>query len=94
VLFTLIGPPAVCFLTTASTYLSRHTPDHLLGRANSAYGMVQAGATLVGMIAGAVLGQQLGIHVTVNLAAFTIALGGVAVLSMPSAQARRRPAGH
>lgn len=94
VLFTLIGPPAVCFLTTASTYLTRHTPDHLLGRANSAYGMVQAGATLIGLVAGAVLGQQFGIHLIVNLAAVTIALGGVAVLSMPSPQAGRWPAGH
>ena len=94
VLFTLIGPPAVCFLTTASTYLTRHTPDYLLGRANSAYGMVQAGATLIGMVAGAVLGQQFGIHLIVNLAAVTIALGGVAVLGMPSPQAGRWPAGH
>jgi MFS family permease len=84
VLFTLIGPPGVCFLTTASTYLARHTPDRLLGRASAAYGMLQAGATLTGMVAGAVLGQQLGIGVTVNLAALTVAASALAALRIPA----------
>jgi MFS family permease len=56
-LFTLIGPPAVCFLVTVDTFIARQTPDRLLGRAGSAYGMAQAAATLVGMLAGSVLGQ-------------------------------------
>jgi len=85
VLFTLIGPPGVCFLATASTYLARHTPDRLLGRASAAYGMLQAGSTLTGMVAGAVLGQQLGIGVTANLAALTVAASAIAALRVPAA---------
>ena len=45
VLFTIVGPPAVCFLVTVDTFIARHTPDHLLGRTSSAYGMAQASAT-------------------------------------------------
>lgn len=83
-LFALIGPPAVCFLATANTYLARHTPDHLLGRTSSAYGTAQAAATLSGMLAGAILGQRIGIGATVNLAAITVVASAVATLRIPS----------
>ncbi len=88
VLFTLIGPPGVCFLTTAGTYLARQTPDELLGRAGAAYGALQAAATLTGMVAGAVLGQRLGIGATVNLAALTVGAAAVAALRIPPAVTR------
>ena len=92
VLFALIGPPAVCFLATAYTYLARHTPDHLLGRASSAYGMLQAAATLVGMLAGALLGQRIGIDATVNLAALTVAAAATATLRIPARDDAECPA--
>ncbi|MFC1403464.1 MULTISPECIES: MFS transporter [Streptacidiphilus] len=82
-LFTLIGPPAVCFLVTVDTSIARQTPDHLLGRVSSAYGMAQAAATLVGMLAGSVLGQQIGIGPTMDLAALTVAASAAAALLMP-----------
>ncbi|WP_051942960.1 MFS transporter [Streptacidiphilus rugosus] len=83
VLFTLIGPPAVCFLVTVDTFIARHTPDHLLGRTSSAYGMAQAAATLVGMLTGAVLGQQIGIGTTMNLAALAVAGSAATALLIP-----------
>jgi MFS family permease len=83
VLFTLIGPPAVCFLVTVDTFVARRTPDHLLGRAGSAYGMAQAGATLVGTLTGAVLGQQIGIVTTMNLAALAVAGSAATALLIP-----------
>jgi MFS family permease len=83
VLFVLIGPPGVCFLVTVTTYLARHTPDALLGRVSSAYGMVQAAATLAGMLGGAVLGQRLGIATTADLAALCVALSAAAALLVP-----------
>ncbi|WP_377273576.1 MFS transporter [Peterkaempfera sp. SMS 1(5)a] len=89
VLFTLIGPPAVCFLVTVDTFIARHTPDHLLGRVSSAYGMAQAAATLIGMLTGAVLGQQIGIGATVNLAALAVAASAATALLIP----RHSPAG-
>jgi MFS family permease len=82
-LFTLIGPPAVCFLVTVDTFLARSTPDHLLGRASSAYGMVQAAATLIGMLAGAALGQQIGIRATMNLAATAVAASAATAFLIP-----------
>lgn len=83
VLFVLIGPPGVCFLVTVDTYLARRTPDALLGRVSSAYGMLQAAATLTGMLAGAALGQQAGIGVTADLAALCVAASAAAVLLIP-----------
>lgn len=82
-LFTLIGPPAVCFLVTVDTFLARSTPDHLLGRVSSAYGMAGAAATLIGMLAGAALGQQIGIGTTMNLAAAAVAASAAAAFLIP-----------
>ncbi|MFL5993506.1 MAG: hypothetical protein ACJ736_04175 [Streptomyces sp.] len=83
VLLVLIGPSGVCFLVTIATYLARHTPDALLGRVRSAYGMVQAAATPAGMLGGAVLGQRLGIATTADLAALCVALSAAAALLVP-----------
>ncbi|WP_405623370.1 MFS transporter [Streptomyces sp. NBC_00076] len=83
VLFVLIGPPGVCFLVTVDTYLARCTPDALLGRVSSAYGMLQAAATLAGMLCGAVLGQRAGISITADLAALCVAIAAVAALRVP-----------
>jgi len=94
VIFTLIGPPGVCFLTTASTYLARRTPDHLLGRATSAYGMLSAAATLTGMLAGSALGQTLGIAVTANLAALAVFASAIAALRIPRPAAAAAPPVH
>jgi predicted MFS family arabinose efflux permease len=85
VLFTLIGPPGVCFLVTVDTYLARHTPDRLMGRASSAYGVLQAAATLAGMVSGAFLGQRAGIPRTADLAALLVAGSAVAALRVPGA---------
>ncbi|MFI1094917.1 MFS transporter [Streptomyces sp. NPDC020917] len=90
-LFVLIGPPAVCFLVTVDTYLTRRTPDALLGRVSSAYGMLQASATLAGMLAGAALGQQAGIGVTADLAALCVAASAGAVLLVPRHGTARGP---
>jgi predicted MFS family arabinose efflux permease len=49
-LFTLIGPPAVCFLVTAATAIARRTPDELQGRVGSVYLALQGAATLAGML--------------------------------------------
>ncbi|MEU9448774.1 MFS transporter [Streptomyces sp. NPDC048277] len=83
VLFVLIGPPGVCFLVAVDTYLARRTPDALLGRVGSAYGMIQAAATLAGMLGGAVLGQQVGIGVTADLAALCVAVSAAVALLIP-----------
>jgi predicted MFS family arabinose efflux permease len=82
-LFTLIGPPAVCFLVTVDTFLARRTPDHLLGRAGSAYGVAQAAATLAGMLAGAVLGQRIGVGATMDLAAGAVFASAVIAFVIP-----------
>ena len=82
-LFALIGPPAVCFLVMVSTFVARSTPDRLLGRVSSFYGMVQAAATLFGMLVGAALGQRFGTGVTIDLAAVTVALAAVVALAVP-----------
>ncbi|WP_433892176.1 hypothetical protein [Streptomyces sp. CA-111067] len=55
-------------------------PQPDTGRAGSAYGVVQAAATLVGMLAGAALGQRIGIGATMNLAA--LAVGGSAATAL------------
>lgn len=73
VLFTLIGPPAVCFLVTAATSIARRTPDELQGRVGSVYLALQGAATLAGMLLSSILGQHLGIVATMNLAAALIA---------------------
>ena len=86
-LFTLIGPPAVCFLVTADTALARRTPDRIQGRVGSVYLAVQGAATLVGMIAGSVLGQRIGVVITMDLAAALIAASAAAALLLPSALA-------
>ncbi|MFD8724824.1 MFS transporter [Streptomyces sp. NPDC059629] len=83
VLFVLIGPPGVSFLVTVDTYLARRTPDALLGRVSSAYGMLQAAATLAGMLGGAALGQQAGIAITADLAALCVAISAATALLTP-----------
>jgi MFS family permease len=83
-LFTLIGPPAVCFLVTADTSITRKTPDRLQGRVGSAYLALQGTATLLGMIVGSVLGQRIGIVTTMDLAAGLIAASATAGLLLPA----------
>ena len=82
-LFALIGPPAVCFLVTVTTFIARATPDGLLGRVSAAFGMVQGAASLAGMVAGSVLGQRLGTGATIDLAAVTVALAAPVALAVP-----------
>lgn len=86
-LFTLIGPPAVCFLVTSDTALTRLTPDRIQGRVGSVFLAGQGAATLVGMIAGSVLGQHIGVVVTMDLASALIAVSAAAALLLPSALA-------
>jgi predicted MFS family arabinose efflux permease len=83
-LFTLIGPPAVCFLVTADTSITRQTPDRMQGRVGSAYLTLQGVATLAGMAAGSVLGQQIGIVTTMDLAAALIAVSAASALLTPA----------
>ncbi|MGW3957614.1 MFS transporter [Streptomyces sp. NPDC004752] len=83
ILFILIGPPGVCFLVTVDTYLARRTPNALLGRVSSAYGVLQAAATLAGMLGGAALGQQAGIGITADLAALSVAIAAAVALLIP-----------
>jgi Na+/melibiose symporter-like transporter len=85
-LFTLIGPPAVCFLVTADTALARRTPDRIQGRVGSVYLAIQGAATLLGMIAGSALGQRIGVVITMDLAAALIAASAGAALLLPPAQ--------
>jgi MFS family permease len=92
-LFTLIGPPAVCFLVTADTSITRNTPDRLQGRVGSAYLALQGTATLLGMIAGSVLGQRIGIVTTMDLAAGLIAASATAALRLPAPDTGLFPAG-
>jgi MFS family permease len=87
VLFTLIGPPAVCFLVTADTSIARRTPDRIQGRVGSVYLAIQGAATLFGMVAGSVLGQRIGVVVTMDLAAALIAASAAAALALPAAPA-------
>ena len=82
-LFTLIGPPAVCFLVTTDTSITRKTPDHMQGRVGSAYLTLQGVATLLGMIAGAVLGERIGIVTTMDLGAALIAASAASALLVP-----------
>ncbi|ACU75069.1 major facilitator superfamily MFS_1 [Catenulispora acidiphila DSM 44928] len=82
-LFTLIGPPAVCFLVTADTSITRRTPDRLQGRVSSVYLAAQGLATLVGMIAGSLLGQRLGVVATMDGAAVLIAVSAGGALLLP-----------
>ncbi|HEU5331440.1 MAG TPA: MFS transporter [Actinocrinis sp.] len=78
-LFTLIGPPAACFLVTTDTRLTRATPDRLMGRISAAYNLAQSATEFVGMLAGAVSAQRIGPTATAYLAAAVIA--GSAVLA-------------
>lgn len=82
-LFALIGLPGVCFLVTASTWVARSTPDRLLGRTNSAYLMVQLGMTLLGVVGGAALGQQIGVGATADLGAVLVAGSAVLAVTLP-----------
>jgi MFS family permease len=82
-LFTLIGPPAVCFLVTSDTSIARRTPDHIQGRVGSVYLALQGAATLLGMILGSVLGQHTSVVTTMNLAAALIAASAGAALRLP-----------
>ncbi len=85
-LFTLIGPPAVCFLVTADTSVTRRTPDHIQGRVGSVYLALQGAATLLGMIVGSVLGGRIGVVLTMDLAAALIAVSAGAALLLPPTQ--------
>ncbi|MEZ0111997.1 putative MFS family arabinose efflux permease [Catenulispora sp. EB89] len=85
VLFALIGPPATCFLVTADTAITRRTPDRLQGRVSSTYLALQSLATLVGMVAGSLLGQQIGIVTTMDAAAVLVAVSAGAALWLPGA---------
>jgi MFS family permease len=89
-LFTLIGPPAVCFLVTADTSITRQTPDRLQGRVGAAYLALQGTATLLGMIAGSVLGQRIGI--TMDLGAGMIAASATAALLLHAPDTDVHPA--
>jgi predicted MFS family arabinose efflux permease len=83
-LFTLIGPPAVCFLVTADTLLAQQTPDAVLGRTSAAYNTVQSAATLAGMLIGASLGQQIGIGAALNAAAAVVGAAAFCALAIPA----------
>ena len=85
-LFTLIGPPAVCFLVTADTSVTRRTPDHIQCRVGSVYLALQGAATLLGMIVGSVLGGRIGVVLTMDLAAALIAVSAGAALLLPPTQ--------
>lgn len=87
VMFTLIGPPAVCFLVTADTSIARRTPDRIQGRVGSVYLAVQGAATLAGMILGSLLGEHVGVVATMNMAAVLIAISAVAALLLSPKQA-------
>ncbi|HTJ69705.1 MAG TPA: MFS transporter [Actinospica sp.] len=91
-LFTLIGPPAVCFLVTADTAVARRTPDEIQGRVGSVYLALQGAATLTGMLGGSILGEHLGVVTTMNLAAALIAASAPVILlgHRPSAGGRVR----
>ncbi|WP_230419719.1 MFS transporter [Catenulispora pinistramenti] len=84
VLFTLIGPPAVCFLVTADTSITRRTPDRVQGRVSSAYLAVQGLATLSGMVGGSLLGQEIGIVAAMDAAAGLIAVSAAYALLLPA----------
>ncbi len=47
---------------TTVSYRQRITPDHLLGRVNSAYRLVAWGTRPLGAVVGGVLGQWLGVR--------------------------------
>lgn len=85
-LFTLIGPPAVCFLVTADTSVTRRTPDHIQGRVGSVYLALQGAGTLLGMIVGSVLGERVGVVDTMDLAALLIAASAGVALLLPDSQ--------
>ncbi|MDI5973600.1 MFS transporter [Streptomyces sp. SL13] len=82
-LATLIGPPAVIFLVSADTYLARHTPDRLMGRVTSVYGVVQAAAGLIGALAGSFLVVRAGFTATAWIAAAGCGLAVLTVLRVP-----------
>ena len=96
VFFALIGPPAVCFLVTVDVVVARVTPDRLLGRTSAVHGTVQSAATLLGMLAGADLGQWIGVGVTLNIAVFVVATAAASAVLIPApatrALATRAPA--
>lgn len=85
-LFTLIGPPAVCFLVTADTCITRRTPDHIQGRVGSVYLALQGVATLLGMLLASLLAQHSSVVATMNLAAALIAVSAGAALLLPPGQ--------
>jgi MFS family permease len=82
-LFTLIGPPAVCFLVTADTSIARRTPDRMQGRVGSVYLALQGAATLLGMVLSSVLGQRVGIVDAMNVAAVLIAASAGTAFLIP-----------
>jgi hypothetical protein len=92
VLFTLIGPPAVCVLVTIDLRLTRATPDRLLGRVMGVYGTAEAAATLLGMGLGGVIGQTAGIGTAANIAWVVVAGAGVAAGLLTMGTRRRSDA--
>ena len=74
------------FLVTAGTAITRRTPDRIQGRVGSVYLALQVAATLLGMIAGSVLGERIGIVITMDLAAVLIAVSAGSALLLPPAE--------
>jgi predicted MFS family arabinose efflux permease len=92
VLFSLIGPPAVCFLVTVDTRLAVDTPDSLLGRTSAAYNTTQSAATLAGLILGGYLGQALGIVAAADVACLVIASSAAIAMYVSKPVPERGPA--
>ncbi|MFJ2239217.1 MFS transporter [Streptomyces sp. NPDC087859] len=87
VLFFTIGAPMVCFGITSGTFVARHTPDAVLGRVSASNGFLQAAASLLGMLAGSLLSEALGVVTMMNLCCVTVALAAATMLFM----SRRQP---
>lgn len=91
VLFGLIGPPAVCAFVEIDTFIQRHTGDEVLGRVSAFYLALQSGAALVGGLAGASLGQGIGVQPTMNLGAVVVVAGAGLTLLIPVIRAASAP---
>ncbi|MGH3281891.1 MAG: MFS transporter [Trebonia sp.] len=81
--FVLIGPPTICYLVAALTLIPRLTPDRLMGRVSAAWGVAQAASTLVGMLAGSVLGQHVGVVPMINAGVILTGVAAAAGLRLP-----------
>lgn len=88
-LFVLIGLPTVCYSVAAGTFLPRSTPDRLMGRVGASYGVLQAGTVFVGMTAGSLLGQRLGIVACMDVGAAFVAVSALLALRLPRSRPSR-----